>query len=298
MRETNVVGTKAACSGGRGANGIPRVLVIEDVDTTRRRMCSALRAGGYQVEEATNGADGLRLLSATSSCFDAILLDLVLPQLNGWEFREAQLRQPQLASIPTIIVTVRPLREPDRYALRARTVIQKPFEDDALVAMVASACASSDGDARSAAAVAAPRSGASRPATGELFWSRRGEVACSAHAPAIASERWVDERWTVIPRGAGRDRLVYQCQHCSGIGPIRHRSTPGFSSMPELPMNTLPSEQGPLCPRCQQIMTATERAPKCHDDPVTPQADGADTPPRPLPVWRCAICGIDRARFD
>jgi CheY-like chemotaxis protein len=220
------LGTDAAYAGAHRATGVPRVLVVEDVDTTRQRMCSALRARGYQVDEARDGAEGMRLLSATSSHFDAILLDLLLPQLDGWQFREAQLRQPQLARIPTIIVTVRPLREPDRYALRARTVIQKPFEDDALIAMVATACAGADGGGRAAVPAAPARTGPVTLADGELFWSRLGEVACTVHAPGVASERWVAERWTAIPRGAGRDRLTYQCQHCSGSGPIHHRSAP------------------------------------------------------------------------
>lgn len=197
---------------------IPRILVVEDVDTTRRRICAALRSAGFLVEEATNGADGWRLLS--SSSFDAVLLDLVMPQLDGWQFRQHQLETPALASIPTMIVTARPLTEPDKYALRARAIIQKPFEDATLVATVAAAC-----QARSAYASAGPSTrGAEAAVTRELFWSRRGEVACIVHAPASGSERWVGERWAAIPRGAGRDRVSYQCQHCSGNGPIRHRT--------------------------------------------------------------------------
>ena len=197
------------------------MLVVEDVDTTRRRMCAALRANGYQVDEASDGIQGMRMLAASPG-FDAILLDLLLPQLDGWRFREAQLRQPQLARIPTIIVTVRPLRESDRYALHAQSVIQKPFEDDALVTTVANACAAR-ADAQATARPAARRA----PGTShddELFWSRRGEVACGVHAPAPGSEQWASERWAAIPAGAGRDRLIYQCQHCSGRGPIHHRS--------------------------------------------------------------------------
>ncbi len=197
------------------------MLVVEDVDTTRRRMCAALRANGYQVDEASDGIEGMRMLAASPG-FDAILLDLLLPQLDGWHFREAQLRQPQLARIPTIIVTVRPLRESDRYSLHAQSVIQKPFEDDTLITTVANACAAR-ADTPATARPAARRAPAMSPDK-ELFWSRRGAVACGLHAPAPGSEQWASERWAAIPAGAGRDRLIYQCQHCSGRGPINHRT--------------------------------------------------------------------------
>lgn len=194
-----------------------RVLVVEDVDTTRRRICAALRAQGFQVEEAETGLDGWHRLS--EGRFDAILLDLALPQLDGWQFRQMQLEHPAFAAVPTIIVTARPLGEPERYALRVRTVIQKPFEDHVLLSAVAAACASITGSPLGGALA---DQGPLRWA-GDLFWSRFGEVACDAHAPKPASERWVLERWAAIPPGAGRDRVLYQCQHCAG-GPIRHRS--------------------------------------------------------------------------
>ena len=49
--------------------------------------------------------------------------------LHGWQFRATQLRHPELARIPTVIVTAKSPREPDRYALRADNILRKPFED-------------------------------------------------------------------------------------------------------------------------------------------------------------------------
>ena len=51
-----------------------------------------------------------------------------------------------------------------------------------------------------------------RAAMPALFWSRRGEVACAAHAPADGSPRWTTEAWA--PVSARRRRLTYQCEHC------------------------------------------------------------------------------------
>ena len=209
--------------------GAASVLVVEDNDTTRNRMSRLLRQGGYTVTEATDGLDALR--KVTAARFDAILLDLLLPHVDGWQFRATQLRHPELARIPTVIVTVQPLREPDRYVLRADDIVRKPFEDADILAAVQRAC--DVPQARAAAATTIPRS---RPAPGtatgtagtltvnSLFWSRRGEIACAEHAPPADAPRWRDERWEALPAGAGGGRILYRCQHCPGDGSPIDRS--------------------------------------------------------------------------
>ena len=192
--------------------GAASVLVVEDNDTTRNRMSRLLRQRGYTVTEATDGLDALR--KVTAARFDAILLDLLLPHVDGWQFRATQLRHPELARIPTVIVTVQPLREPDRYVLRADDIVRKPFEDADILKAVQRAC--DVPQARAAAREAsttlprpAPATGTADTVTGNgLFWSRRGEIACAEHAPTADSPRWGDERWAALPAGAGRAHLV------------------------------------------------------------------------------------------
>ena len=192
------------------------ILVVEDNETTRSRVSNLLRAAGYDVTEAIDGLDALKRVSSRS--FDAILLDLVLPHVDGWQFRATQLRHPEMASIPTVIVTVQPLRAPERYSLRTTDVVQKPFEDAHLLQVVERAC-----QVRQAA-----RAAGTGDARG-LVWSRRGEVACMDHAPDATSERWREERWAAIPASAGNTRIAYRCQYCSGDpSPIdRSRRTAG-----------------------------------------------------------------------
>jgi CheY-like chemotaxis protein len=55
-----------------------------------------------------------------------------------------------------------------------------------------------------------------------LFWSKRGEIACGLHAPAEGTERWIGERWQVLPELDGR-RITYQCQHCDKRAILRTR---------------------------------------------------------------------------
>lgn len=189
----------------------PRVLVVEDGESTRQHIAGVLRREGYEIAEAVDGLEALRKVSAAS--FDAIVLDLLMPNVNGWQFRQTQLRHPELAGIPTVIVTVRSLREPDRYVLQSDRVIQKPFGDSDLIEAVAEACQTKQ--------PAVPPQAAS---TDQLFWSRRGEVACQAHAPLADSIRWYHEQWQAIPSDAAKHRIAYQCQHCPGrSGPIGHR---------------------------------------------------------------------------
>jgi len=194
------------------ALGGPHVLVIEDIDTTRRRIVDILREHGYRVSEAVDGLEALRKLSGAR--VDVILLDLLLPKVDGWRFRETQLRHPELANIPTVVVTVRALRAPDRYVLRTDDVVLKPIEDQVLLAAVRSACDRAE------------RPMAESPVhPDELFWSRQGEVACWEHAPRHDSERWYAEQWAPIPDGAHKHRIVYQCQHCPGHdGPLGHQT--------------------------------------------------------------------------
>lgn len=62
-----------------------------------------------------------------------------------------------------------------------------------------------------------------------LFWSRKGEIACAQHAPALDASQWHDEGWQAIPDVAGR-RVKYQCQVC-GRRAIQHQPGP----LPERP---------------------------------------------------------------
>ena len=187
------------------------VLVVEDNDIARSRMASVLRGEGYDVSEAIDGLDALKKAGARH--FDAILLDLMLPNVDGWQFRATQLRHPELATIPTVIVTVHLLREPDRYSLRTTDIVHKPFEDAELVLAIRRAC-----DRRQ------PSSAAASAAVTGLFWSRRGEIACADHAPEADSSRWHDERWAPIPPAADSHRIAYRCQHCPGDGSPIDRS--------------------------------------------------------------------------
>ena len=78
------------------------VLVVEDDWQTRCALRMAFEAAGFAVREATDGADALAMLRL-GPLPDVILLDMVMPVMNGWEFRKEQARDPLLARLPVVV---------------------------------------------------------------------------------------------------------------------------------------------------------------------------------------------------
>ena len=102
-----------------------RILVIEDEPDLRQALAQSLREAGYAVDEAGDGRDGL--FKATGAEYDAIVLDLMLPQLSGWDvLRELRKTRPT----PVLILTARDAL-PDRVRgldSGADDYLIKPFE--------------------------------------------------------------------------------------------------------------------------------------------------------------------------
>jgi CheY-like chemotaxis protein len=80
-----------------------RVLVVEDDRDNRELLVELLASEGYQVSSASDGRQALA--EAHASRPDVILLDLMMPNMNGWEFRDAQLQDPYLARVPVVVIS-------------------------------------------------------------------------------------------------------------------------------------------------------------------------------------------------
>ncbi|HEX5221206.1 MAG TPA: response regulator transcription factor [Verrucomicrobiae bacterium] len=79
-----------------------RILIVEDEPDLLKALTRALRDEDYAVDTATNGADGL--FNAESTDYDAIILDVMMPQMNGWEMLE-RLRKKK--KTPVLMLTAR-----------------------------------------------------------------------------------------------------------------------------------------------------------------------------------------------
>jgi CheY-like chemotaxis protein len=110
---------------------VPRVLVVDDDPDIREAMADMLGTMGYAVATAVNGAAALLLVRAER--FDLIVLDLMMPVMTGWEFREAQLRDPAIAGVPVIVVSAARAPRP----VAAAAFLPKPFDVDELLSVAA-----------------------------------------------------------------------------------------------------------------------------------------------------------------
>lgn len=108
-----------------------RVMVVEDEQDIREALAEALSYEGYDVSIAANGREALRQLG-DGPLPDVILLDLVMPEMSGWEFRQVQVHDPALAGIPVVVVSASDPgnARPDRH-------LPKPFAIDQLFDAVA-----------------------------------------------------------------------------------------------------------------------------------------------------------------
>jgi CheY-like chemotaxis protein len=108
------------------------VMIIDDDDDLRASLAEILRDEGYTVELF---GDARHALSAMRSGLrpSLILLDLMMPEMNGWEFRAEQQKDPMLNSIPVLVVTARTTgRNLARDTLGDIEILRKPFTMDEL----------------------------------------------------------------------------------------------------------------------------------------------------------------------
>ncbi len=115
------------------------VLIVEDEHDIREDLADVLRDNGYQVFTASNGAEGIRLLREQTSPH-VILLDLVMPVMNGYEFRDAQSKEPEWAGIPTVIMSGDGALPQRAFELQVQGLIPKPFTLDHLLETVSRFC--------------------------------------------------------------------------------------------------------------------------------------------------------------
>ena len=111
------------------------VLIVEDEEDLRELMRDALQMHGYTVVTAEEGTDALRKIDDIGRpC--VILLDLLMPGMNGWDFFDKVRERPELASVPVIIHSSAASRAP----VGATRVLQKPLAFDSLLSIVAEYC--------------------------------------------------------------------------------------------------------------------------------------------------------------
>jgi CheY-like chemotaxis protein len=115
------------------------VLVVEDDDEIRELVSEMLAENGFTVVTAANGQEALdRLGAAARPC--VILLDLMMPVMDGWQLRSRLLADPSLRDIPVIVVSGAADLHESVDALKAARVLTKPVKWPALLESVQAHC--------------------------------------------------------------------------------------------------------------------------------------------------------------
>jgi CheY-like chemotaxis protein len=113
------------------------ILVAEDNAVEREGLAVVLRQRGYTVLTARDGAEALKLLLRTGPAPGLILLDMLMPGCDGWQFLDRRQPSPALAAVPVVLITRLAEADADWAAsLGAVGLLRKPFDVDALLAEV------------------------------------------------------------------------------------------------------------------------------------------------------------------
>jgi len=114
-----------------------RVLIVDDDPNIRRMMIAALKREGYSFFEAANGAEALEIMRREHP--NVVVLDLMMPIVSGWDVLKERSNEPDLLSIPIIIVSAN--RGPELATAIDKGIcafLPKPFDIGALSALVRS----------------------------------------------------------------------------------------------------------------------------------------------------------------
>lgn len=113
-----------------------RILIVEDHEDNRRIMRDFLEVAGYELVEAVTGLEGVAM--AASERPDLILMDIQLPEIDGYEATRLIKSRPETAHIPIIAVTSFALSGDDKlaYEVGCSAYVTKPFSPRQLLAKV------------------------------------------------------------------------------------------------------------------------------------------------------------------
>ena len=112
------------------------ILVVDDEDEVRQMVTDILEDEGYPVVTARNGQEALNYLQTAAELPSLILLDLMMPVMDGPAFRKEQQRDARLKNIPVVVFSAGRNRQ-QASALDAAAFIDKPFDYDLLCNTIA-----------------------------------------------------------------------------------------------------------------------------------------------------------------
>jgi CheY-like chemotaxis protein len=113
------------------------VLIVEDDEDLREMMAQLLTLEGFHTATVANGREALEYLHEAGTP-EVILLDLMMPVMDGWEFRRQQQADPALAPVPVIVLSA--VDQGRASSLDADAFLKKPLDFDRLLTLVRTYC--------------------------------------------------------------------------------------------------------------------------------------------------------------
>jgi CheY-like chemotaxis protein len=114
------------------------VLIVDDDQAIRQIMQDVLEVQGYEISTAADGREGIARLRDLSPQPCVVLLDMMMPGMNGWQFLDYQRNDPLFSRIPVIICSA--YREIAK-SVKASAILEKPIQLNALLDTVKAFCA-------------------------------------------------------------------------------------------------------------------------------------------------------------
>ncbi len=114
------------------------VLIVEDDADLREMMAQLLSLEGYNAATVSNGREALQYLHNGHQTPHVILLDLMMPVMDGWEFRRQQQADPAVADVPVIVLSA--LDQSRAADVNAQAFLKKPLDFDRLLQLVREYC--------------------------------------------------------------------------------------------------------------------------------------------------------------
>jgi CheY-like chemotaxis protein len=118
------------------------ILVIDDDAEIRQALIDVLEDEDYVVRAAANGKEALDLVTAGHQP-DVILLDVMMPVMDGWHFLSARLGHPSLVEVPIIIISAGSDAETEARKVGACQVLKKPLHVGDLIQHIEDCCRTS-----------------------------------------------------------------------------------------------------------------------------------------------------------
>jgi two-component system chemotaxis response regulator CheY len=117
---------------------MPKALVVDDSRTIRRILAKTLKEIGFEILEAANGREALKVIEAETTAVNLILLDWDMPEMNGLELLKRLRQAPEFSSMVVVMVTAQTELDHIGEALDAgaNEYVMKPFTKDILVGKI------------------------------------------------------------------------------------------------------------------------------------------------------------------